>query len=311
MRKRFLFILTTILILLINLHVYAQNDIHLASVNVDLWPEYDQPTMLVIYHIALPANNFKPVDLTIMVPAAVDRLNALAARQADGALYNMNYTQNIKDGWKEIHFTATTPEVQLEYYDPGLSRSGYMRSFTYKWPANYQVDSFVVVVQRPIDASLMEVSTLPYPEPGREPNKGKQAEDGMTYYTYPKGKTVAGKPFQVEISYYKHSDELSSSSLPLQSISPINGNTVNQDALSSMLLYVFGGGGLLLIVGGAIWYWISTRQKTFRPDLQRSRVYSEDTEPLNELKVYCHHCGKRAAPGDRFCRACGAELRNV
>jgi hypothetical protein len=51
----------------------------------------------------------------------------------------------------------------------------------------------------------------------------------------------------------------------------------------------FGGGGLLLIVGGAIGIGFH-QAKNFPPDLQRSRVYSEDSEPLNELKVYCHHC---------------------
>jgi uncharacterized OB-fold protein len=31
--------------------------------------------------------------------------------------------------------------------------------------------------------------------------------------------------------------------------------------------------------------------------------------PTAEEYVYCSQCGKRATPGDRFCRTCGSELR--
>lgn len=186
-----------------------------------------------------------------------------------------------------------------------------MRHFTYNWPGNYQVDSFVVVVQRPIDASLMEISPIPYPEPGREPNQGKQAEDGMTYFTYTIGKVAAQKTFQIGIDYYKPGDELSSSSLPLQPITPINEDPTSGIALSSILPWLLGAGGLLLITGGGLWYWLSGRQKPARPHAQHRHTSPEDTEPLGEIHIYCHHCGKRASAGDRFCRACGTPLRNV
>jgi len=41
------------------------------------------------------------------------------------------------------------------------------------------------------------------------------------------------------------------------------------------------------------------------------QIPSGKTSPKDEPQnlVYCHQCGKRATPGDQFCRVCGVELR--
>ena len=64
----------------------AQQDIPFSSVEVDLWPEFDRPTMLVIYHITLPAQAKLPAPMSLRIPASVGTPNAVAAKQPDGAL---------------------------------------------------------------------------------------------------------------------------------------------------------------------------------------------------------------------------------
>jgi hypothetical protein len=69
----------------------------------------------------------------------------------------------------------------------------------------------------------------------------------------------------------------------------------------------------LLLGGGAYWYWRSGRQQAPEPKRKRGarRSSSERIEEAGEVSghIYCHQCGKRAAQGDRFCRACGTQLR--
>jgi hypothetical protein len=79
------------------------------------------------------------------------------------------------------------------------------------------------------------------------------------------------------------------------------------------LPWILGFLGIALIAGGGWWYWRSGLSKERSPAgaARPRRKPSTSREPAAspEGYVYCHECGKRAGPGDRFCRACGARLR--
>ncbi len=47
----------------------AQQAISFSSVVVDLWPEFDRPEMLVIYHLTLSPSVSLPADVTLQIPA--------------------------------------------------------------------------------------------------------------------------------------------------------------------------------------------------------------------------------------------------
>jgi uncharacterized OB-fold protein len=64
-----------------------------------------------------------------------------------------------------------------------------------------------------------------------------------------------------------------------------------------------------LIVGGVVWYLQSGKGKEEERSRRRHRLAPVKEPESTGGYVYCHQCGKRAGPGDRFCRACGAKLR--
>ena len=47
---------------------FAQTNITLESMNVQLWPEYDQPSMLVITDFTVAAGTTFPVDMSFRIP---------------------------------------------------------------------------------------------------------------------------------------------------------------------------------------------------------------------------------------------------
>jgi len=242
--------------------------------------------MLVIYHLVLPPDAKYPLDMEIRIPTAAGVPNAVAARQPDGSLINLNYDQTPGADWSRIKFTATTPEVQIEYYDPSLIKDNDARHFEYRWPGDYAVQDFRIQVQQPTGASNMRIS----PSLG----SGITKADGLVYYSSEIGSLPLGQSLAINIDYQKQSDELR-----------------NRLTIMSALPWVIGGLGVLLIVGGAIWYWQSGREQ---PDVKpkgRRRKPSARSEGTVEEEghAYCHQCGKRALPGDRFCRACGSQLR--
>jgi len=302
MVKRFL-VLFLLLACLAPGNVLAQGELRLPSVEVDLWPEYDRPTVLVIYRLTLPASASLPQELQLRIPSSAE-INAVAVRQADGNLFTIPYDRQLAGDYMEISFQATLPDVQIEYYHPGLVKEGSSRHFEYTWPGDYAVESMEVQVQQPVDAADMRIS----PDLGN----GVTAGDGLTYYTAQVGSLDAGQTFSITFDYIKPNDTLSSSNLQLEPSAPIS-DTPAGTSLTTILPWVLGFLGVVLIAGGGIWYWQSGREpaQTKRRTRRKASAGPESAPPAQEVGyIYCHQCGKRAAPGDRFCRTCGAQLRN-
>lgn len=307
MTKRIIAISLIFLACLWGFKVQAQGNVTLASAEVDLWPEYDRPDMLVIYHLTLSPQISPPVELSVRIPARVGDPHAVAVRQADGALFSVVYDREVQGDWAAISFTASSPDVQLEFYDPNLIQEDSARHYEYQWPGDYAVDSLVISVQQPLAATDMRLS------PGM--GSGQTRQDGLLYYTAEVGALQAGEDFTVAIDYQKASDELSASSLTVEPSAPITDATAGRTSIMPALPWALGILGLVLILGGGIWYWQSGRQNPAQEAKRRRRKPSSSIpavaakEQADGEFVYCHQCGKRAGSNDRFCRVCGARLR--
>ncbi|MCX8026088.1 MAG: hypothetical protein N3A60_12880, partial [Thermanaerothrix sp.] len=191
-------------------HALAQNEIALASLEIDLWPEYDRPEMLVIYRITLDNTVKLPAQLTLRIPAAVGApYNVAYEDTADGMLYNLNYSTRIDGEWLWLTFTTPSPTLQVEYYDPSLKKEGALRTFEYLWPGDYAVRDLTVVVQQPPTATAWTL----IPSMGR----GVIGNDGLTYYHYAVGELKAGTSFVLRLRYEKANDDLSA---PMQAVQP-------------------------------------------------------------------------------------------
>jgi hypothetical protein len=304
MCKRFLTLISliTLLTLFLTTGAIAQDQVRFSSLKVDLWPEYDRHSLLVIYHGILAADTTFPVDVTFRIPSSAGEPNAVATRQLDGALYDVTFEREIAGAWAFIHFTTTAPEVHLEYYDIELQQDGEQRSYNYTWPGDYDVDAMVIQVQAPYNTTNISIS----------PNlsSGIVGGDGLTYYSADVGSLAAGQTFEIDVQYSKPDDVLSAEKLQVEPSAPLPETTTSIDPqrILPLLLAVLG---IVLVVGGVWWYWRGGRGEM---QIKRTRRGSRAIrrEPAVEhvdADLYCHQCGKRASLGDHFCRSCGARLR--
>ena len=283
----------------------AQENLSFSSLEIDLWPEFDQPTVLVIYRITLSSQVKLPADLSLRIPAAVGAPNAVAVKQPDGSLFNLPYTQqDAGDGWSQILFSATAPDLQIEYYDPGLVKEGAARHYEYHWPGDYAVEALSIEVQQPVGATEMKIS----------PSLGNgDSSTGIVYYRQQIGALAGGQTFEITFDYQKDTDDLSAGSMPVQPGGPLNDTTTGRLTFAAALPWALGAIGVLLIAGGGFWYWQSGRKGGSTKDARRARPRGpgkkEELEASENSNIYCHQCGKRASAGDRFCRACGTQLR--
>lgn len=303
--RRWLITLSLLTLLLLPMPVQAQNEIVFDSMSVEIWPEYDQPSVLVIYRIQLSPDVKLPADLELRIPRAAGAPAAVAEQTANG-LFNLNATTTGQDDtWIRYQFTTTLPQVQFEYYDPGLVKEGSERSYIFNWPGDYAVTNMTVSVQEPRTASNLRLQ----PDIG----SSTRGTDGFTYFNVPIGKVPQAEQFKITINYTKSDDELSQQQTftEVTPAAPSSQAVAGSPTLAQAIPWIIGGLGVLLIVAGALWYTRTGRGQTTSSAQPRHRpVQVNLAEPKeNGDKIFCHNCGKRAGSGDVFCRACGTKIR--
>jgi hypothetical protein len=294
-------------------NVLAQAPIEIQTLQVDIWPEYDKPDTLVIYHLTIAASSTLPAQVSLRIPKQATAPSSVAMKDVDGLLYSLKYDQSMDGNYIRINFTAPSTEIQLEYYDPSLVRNGSDHSYSFHWPGDYKVDSMSLRLQQPVNATAMQLTRS-----SLKMGVGAKAEDGLTYYIVPiDGAILSGQSFDVGFSYNKPDSILSSSQAPVQPVRTVTGNAALTTGLvspTSSIIWIGLGAGLILVFFGAVWYFnlqrsnsvsVTTNRRRHNPQAQ----IQHNAAILTAETTYCHQCGKRAGPGDTFCRACGTKLR--
>lgn len=281
-----------------------QETVTIETILVDVWPEYDRPSILVIYHVTLSSQTRLPAELTFRIPASAGSPHAVAMQDVNG-LYTLAYETEAQGDWTEVTFTTPVPDFRVEYYDPNLTLENNHRSYFFHWPGDYTVNNLSLQVQQPMNASNMTFS----PALG----SGRAGQDGLTYYSYLAGNVNRGTEIELKIEYDKPDNRLTNEDAfqQVQPSQPIDSSTPGRVTFNDALPWVLGGLGIMLIAAGFFWYWQTGHAEESAPRArhgharrQTAPASAEDSE-----SVYCHQCGKRASPGDVFCRTCGTKLR--
>jgi hypothetical protein len=302
MRK--LAFLVTLPLLLAPGIVQAQGTLSLAAAAVSIWPEYDRPNALVITELLLSPDTPLPAQVTLRVPASIEKVQAVAVGDTPGTVTDqgIDYAFTEGDPWSQITITAPQRAIRVEYYDSALSKVGNQRTYAYTWPADYAVGDFSFELRAPLEAS--DVTSEP------ALNKDLVDPDGFQYWTARPGALEEGQQYEVTFGYDRSTDLPSTASLVASSqqsgqVTPATWTNFVYEQLP----YIIGLVGLALLIGGGWWFWRSGHDRSKASPSRRrhgARAAASDDE-----EIYCHNCGRRAEPTDRFCRACGTRLRQT
>jgi hypothetical protein len=295
MRKQIL-LLALLVVLLVPAPVQAQNEVHLSLVSVDIWPEYDQPAVLMIYRITMAFGTTLPASLAVRIPSGA-QINAVAVVDPTKGLINTPYDKTVQGEWSVLKITTNSLQVQIEYYTI-LAKNGSARHIVFEWAGDYAVDTLDVNFLRPFAAegvilSLAPVDTTP-------------GQDGLTNYHVKTTNLAYGQSFLLTIDYQRKTDDLTISSLPVQAVSAPGPDTSGRVSMTGILPWGLAGIGVLLIVVGVVGFVVWQRGGQGFSTIRRQTPLHKEGE---EESIYCHQCGKRAQPGDVFCRTCGTRLR--
>jgi hypothetical protein len=293
-------ILFTILILPSG--VSAQGETKLDAIRVDLFSEYDQPSMLVIYEFAVSKDTQLPAEVLFRFPKD-SNLIAVAVWNTDD-WYNNDFTDPVgRENWQTIKVKVESYEPhRVEYYQP-LQLDGNKRQFKFHWFGDYYVKAFTVNVLIPADSS--ELVTTPVLENTETSEDGAFISGSVT-----KNDLKTMNPFKFELEYQRTSTALidpDPSTDQVQPVAPVNEDTPGRVSITN-LPWIIGGFGLALIGIALFSYWRSTQSQS-NESQPRRRHRPKAGESAEDGQAYCHECGARAHAGDRFCRTCGSRLR--
>jgi hypothetical protein len=273
---------------------FAQNPVPaIDSLSIEIWPDYDRASVLVLLTGTLPADTHFPASVTLPLPEGA-QLNAVARiDRNDGTMKDDIFSVPDPDG--KMTFITPDPSFRVEYYLPYTVNNN-QRSFDYTWLAATPVNNFQVRVQRPLSAGTLST------EPAAA--NVESSRDGFEYHNFPARAVPAGQPFSLQVDYNMTGDQLSVASLPPANTgiqNPTSPVTSKSGSGMNWALVAIIAGGFLILVA-LIWQMASRRSS---PSVDK--LADTGAEKQSRAK-FCRNCGEPIDKGDRFCRGCGAEL---
>jgi len=283
----------------------AQGGTQLETVNIELWSEYDQPSMLVIYEFVVAESMALPAEVTLRFPKDANLI--AVAYNSGGKLVTTEFEGPKEHGdWQIVVLTVRSRNAyRIEYYQP-LTKDGNKRKFSFHWFGDYSVKKFNLSALIPSDST--DIVTSPALSSTNRTSNGLYLASSEGY-----GKLRMGESYKFDIEYTREATTVTNltQAADVQASDPIGPDTPGRVSIDK-LPWIIGGFGLALIavILFLFSYWRSMQSETKSlAAVARSRLSRRRAKENGDVEVYCHECGTRAHEGDRFCRTCGSKLR--
>ena len=300
-----------VLILLWGLMIFpsaadAQGGTKLESVTIELWSEFDHPSMLVIHEFVLAESTTLPAQVTLRFPKDANLI--AVAYNSLGKLLNTEFEGPKEHGnWQIVTVNVRSRDpYRIEYYQP-LTREGNKRKFSFQWFGDYSVKEFNLSALVPLDSA--NIITSPSLASASRTSNGLYLTSSGGY-----SKLRMGQSYEFKIEYTRDSESVinATQAVEVQPSDPIGPDTPGRVSVDK-LPWIIGGSGLALIaiILFLFSYWRSMQSniKSFASSARSRARRGRRSEEDGSSEVYCHECGTRADTGDRFCRTCGSKLR--
>ncbi len=313
-------LVTTVALLLIvayALPVDAQDSPVIAQAELRLWPEYDDPGLLVIFSGSFASGTTFPLQAVFPLPTGARNVQA-TYKDASGTLIN----QPFKIDGGKLNYELPSADFHFEFY---LDRapSGDQRTISYTLDAPYAILAVRIAVQQPARATGFTLT------PAAE--SSEQGSDGLTYQIVNRRDVVAGEKVELVVNYSKPDTGLTAPQLavtttdaPVQSGQNAQATQPTTKPQSTEWLPWFLIGLGVVLLAGSLTYWILSQRRRTASTLDAPALAlgaSPEASPIGRpsaprsmvpehAPTYCTSCGNQLRAEDRFCAQCGTPRRS-
>ncbi|MBI5286051.1 MAG: cytochrome c-type biogenesis protein CcmH [Deltaproteobacteria bacterium] len=235
--------------LFLSLALVEASDLTIGRMRVAIWPEYDDPGVLVIYDGRFKDDLAFPAETSFLIPkgAVISDACSLSPKgQHFCQLYKVIDYADVS----EVRLKLPFPNFYLSFHIEPFEARKEEKQFRYIIKVNHPIDRLEVNIQRPLRSEGFKVT----------PEAIEKAEaKGFELYNYAFDNVPKGKVLGFKVEYVKK-DTLSSVDIKY---SPMAGPKVwgspyeTQKKVSTILYSVAGMGALLLI--GLLWFLLRGR----------------------------------------------------
>ncbi|MCL5110476.1 MAG: zinc ribbon domain-containing protein [Chloroflexi bacterium] len=282
---------------------------HFKRLKVSIWPEYDDPRVLVIYQGDFADEVTLPATVRYILPQGTE-VHAAAAIDAQGQY--LSVVPRIAAGDSpSATVSIDQRSTQIDFYYQTATGAG-ARGIAYTVRPPGQVDSLQVEIQKPLRSSNFVVSpaaTVSFAD-----------AQGFQYQRYDYSNVAAGAELPFKISYEKPD--------AVPSVEPRQSGVAASAGNQYALPLVFAA---LAAVALGVYFYLRGRPQPRRvPAGAVSRRQGGKRKPAlagagegtvsvrlaprqgagNEER-FCTHCGSKARPEAVFCTVCGKPLKKA
>ena len=260
------------------------------SVSMWLYPEYDDPRLLVMLEGEIVGASV-PATVRFLVPTGAEMYSAgsidAAGRYSGGP---PRRSRQVSDGWDEISYEVTSKLFRVEYYHDAIQGASHKTILSEFIPL-YPIDSLIVYIQRPRQASDFSISTKNV----HVMHTQEVDDQGFATELYGFPNIDQGEQISFFISYTK--------SNPLPSL--------QIEESSTTPWFVVGGVvGACILLGIGLYWALRKPTPKMRKTSPKKRQEQDDRRSSKTLTArFCFECGNRLEGSPRFCPECGTKLR--
>jgi hypothetical protein len=285
------------------LGVLAQDANRLSKLLVAVWPEYDQPAVLVLIDGTLADSTNLPRQVSVLIPATA-KLQVTTWTNADGtfAAEQPSQSSDAGNGYTRVTFSTNAPQYHVEYYDD-LLRGSPDKSMTFAYKAAASADQVTVIVQQPLQATNFAT------EPAAKSTRN--STDGFKYSDLQFPALTSDQTITAQVKYSK--SDPNPSILP---VSPTPAPAIATPAPASpwnnvFILAALVAVGLVAVIGVFLFQRSREPVPARAAVRNRPRRNGERGGAANNVTAFCTQCGHGLASADVFCPKCGTKRRMV
>ena len=221
-------------------------DLVMARLRLSIWPEYDDPRVLIMLRGEMIPRQAFPASITLPIPKGAEIIGAgMISEQNELLLHPHQVLPG--DTHDTLQLNLPVPRFFVEFYYNPFTTSGPEKRFVYSALTTYPIEVFEVDIQQPLKATAFTLDPAP--------SERMTDKEGFTYHQFTYRDIGKGQSQTFTVAYTKTATTPSvarkqPTSQPAEKARARSDNTM-------VVLGIFAG-AMLLFAGGA---WLMQRSR--------------------------------------------------
>lgn len=242
----------------------ATQNLSIGRMKVAIMPEYDDPSVLVIYDGRFEESASYPIRTSFLIPKG-SVISDACSLSHEGQHFCQLYKTTNKGIYDEVSLMLPYPNFYLSFHTPQLDVKTEKKEIDYRIKVNHPVKTMEVELQQPLRSSSFSITP---PENAQLTQKEASISviKGFNQVVYRLDGVIAEREILFKVNYLK-SDPKPSVDIKYSSMKETlsKGKSYESQRNIKTILYALFGTGILAILGIAVWRIRSRRKQENRP----------------------------------------------